>query len=308
MAFSMNTNLGALDAYNALEKTNAQGLKASLRLATRSRINKVSDDVSGFNVGKSLDSKVKLMNSAQNNISAAKNMLGTAESALLLVKDKITAIRQYVADASDPTKDREALAENIKSLGNEIKNIFETTKFNDTQLLVGEIAASTGGASLASIANSFTFQTGADVSDRITLDFASGLASGTGATVSAGAADAVKNAITSFTSMTGTTGADFGVAIASLADGGATSIISKFEKAVDQALGKIGNFVQRLDVKEEYLVSAVSNATSSVQRLFDANMALEQLNATKAQLGGQVATMQLGQLNMQPQQIMSLFQ
>jgi len=41
--------------------------------------------------------------------------------------------------------------------------------------------------------------------------------------------------------------------------------------------------------------------------LFDADMAMEQLNATKAQIGGQVATAMLSQLNSQPQQILSLF-
>lgn len=319
VGFTMGDNLGALKAYNALNKANTQSQEAGLRLATRKRINSVADDVSGFNVGKSLDQKVRLMDAAQKNIGAAKNMLSTGESALLQVKEKITDIRKYIADASDPTKDRKALAENIKSLGQEIENIFKTTKFNNTELLMGTIAAASIGTNtaLSSIANSFTFQTGADITDRINLDFASGLASaGTTASVSGSSyigslqAD-VANAIGSFQFKdiggTAQTISDYGVAIASLADGGSTSIISKLETAVDDALGKIGNFVQRLDVKDEYLTSAISNATASVIRLFDANMALEQLNSTKAQLGGNLATLQLGQLNMQPQNLLSLF-
>ncbi|HEX2963089.1 MAG TPA: flagellar biosynthesis protein FliC, partial [Ignavibacteriales bacterium] len=81
-SFQINTNIGALDAYNALNKANSEGMKAQLRLASRKRINSVADDVSGYNVGKSLDSKVQLMKSAQGNIGSAKNMLSTAESAL----------------------------------------------------------------------------------------------------------------------------------------------------------------------------------------------------------------------------------
>ncbi|MBI3123063.1 MAG: flagellar biosynthesis protein FliC, partial [Ignavibacteriales bacterium] len=38
MAFSVNTNLGALQAYNALAKVNAQTEKAQLRLATTKKI------------------------------------------------------------------------------------------------------------------------------------------------------------------------------------------------------------------------------------------------------------------------------
>jgi len=316
MSFRINSNIGALQAYNALAKTNAAQQNAQLRMATRKRINSVSDDVSGFNVGKSLESKVNVMNSAKSNISSAKNILSTAESALLLVKDKLTQIRNYVADASDATKDRQALAANINSLGSEIKNIFETTKFNDTHLLMGQTAQSSLGSSptSAQYAQSLTFQTGADATDRLTLDFAKDLASagavGTASTSNL-AAD-VANAITSLTASMGSTDAAAAEKITDLASFSGTgadtsSIIGKFEKSVNDALGKIGNFSQRLDVKDEYLTSAITNAQASVSRLFDADMAMEQLNATKAQIGGQVATSMLGQLNFAPQNVLSLF-
>jgi flagellin len=316
MSFRINTNIGALNAYNALSKANNQQMNSQLRMATRKRINSVSDDVSGFNVGKSLDSKVQTMNSAKGNISSAKNILSTAESALLLVRDKLTQIRTYVADASDATKDRQALAANINSLGSEIKNIFETTKFNDTHLLMGATAQSSlsGTPSSADLAKSLSFQTGADATDRITLDFAKDLASAgaVGTASTSNLAGSVANAITSLTASMGSTDAAAAEKITDLASFSGTgadtsSVIGKFEKAVNDALGKIGNYSQRLDVKDEYLTSAITNAQASVSRLFDADMAMEQLNATKAQIGGQVATSMLGQLNFAPQNVLSLF-
>ncbi|MDP4176466.1 MAG: flagellar biosynthesis protein FliC, partial [Bacteroidota bacterium] len=71
MSFQINTNIGALNAYNALAKVNNDTYKAQLRLATQKRINSVSDDTSGFAVGKALDQKVKLMESAQRNVGSA---------------------------------------------------------------------------------------------------------------------------------------------------------------------------------------------------------------------------------------------
>jgi flagellin len=322
MSFRINTNIGALNAYNALAKANSDQQASQLRLASRKRINSVSDDVSGFNVGKALDSKVQLMNSAKGNIGSAKDMLSTAESALLLVKDKLTQIRTYVADASDATKDREALADNIKSLGEEIKNIFATTKFNDTNILMGATALSSmgGGKTVAtatddSRSKGLVFQTGSDVTDRINLDFASGLASSgaaSGGYSTGTVSTAVSNAVSSFTSFAASGSAQdvFAEQIALLASfTGSTdnSKIGSFETQVDKALSKIGNFSQRLDVKDEYLTSAITNAQSTVSRLFDADMAMEQLNATKAQIGGQVATSMLGQLNFAPQNVLSLF-
>lgn len=338
MSFQIDTNIGALGAYNALKKANADTLLAQTRIATRKRINQVSDDVSGFNVGKSLETKVQLMQAAKSNIASAKNMLSTAESALTLIKDKITQIRGYIADASDPTKDREAIANNIKSLGEEIKNILETTKFNDTKLLAGTTAATKiddmANASISTIAKSFTFQTGADVSDRINLDFASAIAStlatGTAADASktaggGGVSADVANAISSLTHILNTgsthsgaaiddsTGVDFATAIASLSSAGpgteySKSILGKFENLIDEALGKIGNFTQRLDVKDDYLDTAILNAQASVSRLFDADMAMEQLNATKSQIGSSVATQMLSTLNFAPQNVLGLFQ
>ena len=67
-SFRINTNVGALQAYDALSKLNARAQTAQLRLATQKRINHVADDTSGFNVGKSLDSKIRVMESAQRNV------------------------------------------------------------------------------------------------------------------------------------------------------------------------------------------------------------------------------------------------
>ncbi len=137
MSFQINTNLDALKAYNALANVNSQTSKAQLRLASQKRINSVSDDTSGYRVGKELEGKVALMKAAQGNIGSAKNIMATAESALSNINDLLTQIRGKVLDASDPTKNLGALASDINALGDEIKSIFENTKFNDTTLLSG---------------------------------------------------------------------------------------------------------------------------------------------------------------------------
>lgn len=268
MSFKINTNLGALDAYNALAKINAQTTKAQLRLASQKRINSVADDTSGYRVGKDLEGKIAVMKAAQGNVGAAKNILSTAESALGNINDLLIQIKGKVADAHDPSKNLTSLANDINALGDEISSIFTGTKFNDTALL--------SGSSIPASSN-FVFKTGE--SETTTVNF------GTLNTLS----------------------------LASVTGSGATSAnivsidVSTIETAVKNALGKIGNYVQRLDTKESYLTTAMANATASISRLFDADMALEQLNATKGQIGGQIATSMLSQLNAAPQNILSLF-
>lgn len=266
MAFQINTNVDALNAYNALAKVNAQATKASLRLATQKRINSVGDDTSGYRVGKELEAKVSIMKAAQGNVGSAKNMLATAESALSSINDLLIQVKAKVTDANDPTKNLAALAADVAAIGNEISAIFTNTKFNDTALL--------SGTSLPSGSN-FSFKTG--VSDSTTVNFGT------------------LNNVT-LTSLTGATSSTV-----------ATIDVDATITKIGDALGKVGNFQQRLDVKDAYLTSAITNATASVSRLFDADMAMEQLNSTKAQIGGQVATAMLSQLNSAPQQILSLF-
>ncbi len=296
-AFRINTNIGALKAYNALRTVTSNAAKAQLKLSTQRRINSVSDDTSGFAVGKSLDQKIQLMKAAQNNIGSAKDMLSTAETQLVSVKDIVTSIRSKIADATNAAADSDKISSDIKSLAKEMANIFNTTKFNNTKLLISTSAMTSG--------TTFSFQTGADSTDKLNVDYmeaSGGTLSGTFTVTSSdftlsGVSKSVNDAITQLVSV-GTT---------SSAIGSLSSYLSTFENAVDGSLSKIGNYAQRLDVKDNFLTSAIANSQSSYSRLFDADMALEQLNATKGQISGRVATSMLAQANLAPRNILSLF-
>lgn len=274
--FQIATNIGALKAYNALAKLNSQAEKAQLRLATQKRINSVADDTSGFNIGKALESKVSLMKSAQKNVGSAKDMLATAEGQLVAIRDMITNIKSKIADAGNASADLNALQLDIKAITAEITSGITNTKFNDSVLL--GTAAATG----------FTFQTGAASADTLAIDYADNIASTFGA--SSGQIDALTSSAAR---------ADFTALETNL---------NAFEATITDSLGKVGNYMQRLDAKDDFLTVAIANSEASVSRLFDADMAMEQLNATKASIGGQAATAMLSQLNAAPQQILQLFQ
>ncbi len=275
MGFQINTNVDALNAYNALAKVNAQTAKAQLRLATGKRINSVADDTSGYNVGKSLQTKAEVMKAAQSNIGSAQNLLSTAEAGLQQINDIATKIKAKLVDNADPSKDHVALGNDINALATEIKSILDNTKFNDTALL-------------NTSSNSFDFQTGVDATnEKITLNFASSLTS-----------------VSSFTSSFVTVSDD---AATKTQIAGKATDVDNLIKNVSSALGKIGNSMQRLEAKNEYLTSAIANATASVSRLFDADMAMEQLNATKGSILSQAATAMVSQLNSAPQGVLQLF-
>ncbi|MFA6599171.1 MAG: flagellin [Ignavibacteriaceae bacterium] len=274
MSFSINSNLGAAAAYNSLAKVTAQTQSAQLRLASSKKINSVSDDTSGYQVGKALQGKVSIMKGAQGNISSAKNLLATAEAALSSINDLVIQIKGKVADASDPTKNKTSLAADITALGAEIKSIFDNTKFNETALLSG-----TSGTT------SFEFKTGDATGDKIAIDLHNFNAATLGSITASAAADLLT------------------VSTATILSGQVDDLSS----SIQDALGSIGNYGQRLDVKDEYLTNAISNANASISRIFDTDMALEQMDSTKSQVGGQIGVSMLAQMNQTPSQVMGLF-
>lgn len=284
MGFRINTNVDALNAYYALDKVNKETTKSQLRLASGKRINNVADDTSGFNIGKSLEGRLAVMKGALNNVSAAKDLLNTAEGSLLAANDLLIKIQGKLSDATNPTASRSDLAKDINALANEINSTLTNTKFNNTKLLSGTGDTETG----------FVFQVGADFTDKLTLNFAAGLTTGTSSTAFAASLNQMVSAaegnLTNSNNLT------------SLTDHLAT-----LQNAIKDALGLVGNFTQRLDIKEQTLNISVANAQSSYSRIFDADMAMEQLNATRGTIIGQAATAMVAQLNSAPQQVLSLF-
>jgi flagellin len=269
MAFSINGNAAATQAYNSLLATTTKTQKSQEELASGNSVSNPADNTSAYRVSSELNTQINLMQSAQTNVSEAQNLLSTGQSALSSVNDLLTQIKGTISSATDPTADLSSLANDINSLGNEISAIFSNTNFNSTALLSGATLPRSGN---------FVFQTGPTETTTInfgnlaTLNLAS--ISGTGATA-----------------------------------GNITSIdVTSLQTAVQNALGSIGDYEQRMSVKSDYLTSAISNAQSTVASLTGANVAQDQMKSTQGQIAEQISTTMLSQLNSAPNQLLRLFQ
>ena len=76
---------------------------------------------------------------------------------------------------------------------------------------------------------------------------------------------------------------------------------------VSSRLQTVGTVVSRMNFREETLTVAKVNNEAAFSRIMNADMAYEQLEATKYQILQQTATAMLGQANMSPQNVLSLF-
>jgi flagellin len=86
------------------------------------------------------------------------------------------------------------------------------------------------------------------------------------------------------------------------------SIIDAAMVSVNSQLSKIGSLTGSLTFKEDQISSSQINVEASYNRIMNANMAEEQVNASKLLILQQTSTAMLAQANAAPQFLLSLFQ
>lgn len=103
---------------------------------------------------------------------------------------------------------------------------------------------------------------------------------------------------------------DNSTALTALKLGDATSLttsITTFQSNLRTAITYIGNQSQVLDSREEFITAAIANNDAAIGSIFDADALGEQMDASKGQIGTQLATSMMGQMNAAPQQLLQLF-
>ncbi|MDA8219788.1 MAG: flagellin [Dehalococcoidales bacterium] len=276
----INTNIGALNALNSLKSVQTKLGVSQLRLATGKQINSAADDPAGLTIATKFQYRASGLGQALSNIGDAKNMMAVAEGGLQKINDILIKMRDKATQAASDTlgsDERTAIKNQLAQFSDEIDAIVDSTKWNGNKLLDGLASFSS---------NQVIFQTGADneSASQITLS-------------SSNFGDCSTDQL-GINSLDVTSAASAGAAMDSLG-----SAI----KDVSTKLQTVGALVSRLDFREETVTVAKVNTEAAYSRIMDADMANEQLNATKYQILQQTATAMLAQANQTPQGILSLF-
>jgi flagellin len=263
-------NIGAANALNSLNYINKQLSVHQTRLATGKRINGAADDPAGLTIATKMNSRSESLKTALSNIGDAKNMLAVAESGLSKVNDILTQMRsKAMTGASDTmgTDERAAIATQLVAYKSQIDTIFTQTQWNGNKL-IDPTANFTGKQVL----------TGADSSDMTDIDITvTALTIATATLTTAG----------DFTTFMDAADADM--------------------KNVNASLADLGGLIGSLTFKEDQVSSQQINVEAAYNRIMNANMAEEQVNASKYTILQQTATAMLAQANTAPQFLLSLF-
>lgn len=309
---TINTNTQSLFAQRALGRNTFDMQKSIEKLSTGFRINRAGDDAAGLSIAQGLVSEIRGTQQAQRNIGDGISAIQTAEGALSVIQDNLQRIRELVVQGLSGTNgsdEADAIQREINERVNTIDEIAQATKFNGVTLLYDNNAATAN----------ITLQTGANDGETTQLVLRRAVTANTGIEIditqlrtgtTADAGSLVEGTASGFVLHgihLGVTG--MGVNSAGGVTSNNTATVSDIDQVVDNVsrmrsyLGAMQNSIQS---KAEYLAVASENATSSLSRIQDVDVAQESSMLVRNQILQQTAGAMLAQANQTPQIALSL--
>lgn len=270
----INHNLNAMNAHRNMGINIGNSAKSMEKLSSGLRINRAGDDAAGLSISEKMRAQIRGLNQASRNAQDGISLIQTAEGALNETHSILQRMRELGVQAANDTNvtvDREAIADELKSLKTEIDRIAKTTQFNEKSLLNGSLAAS--GANL---------QIGANSSNDLKLEI----------NISAMDSSSLGVSGLSVTSHTSSR----------------TSIdsINEAIKKVSTQRSKLGAYQNRLEHTISNLDNASENLQAAESRVRDVDMAKEMMSFSKNNILQQAAQAMLAQANQAPQGVLQL--
>jgi flagellin len=277
MSYRVNTNIEALNAQRNLMMTALAFSKSAEKLSSGLRINRAGDDAAGLSISEKLRAQIRGLNQAVRNAQDGISLIQTAEGALNEVHSILQRMRELAVQAANDTltrEDREAIAQELVSLRNELDRIAQQTQFNGQNLLDGSFAAK-------------LFHIGANQNQTIMITI-----NNVNSTVIGGN---LSNLVDTFNTTPNQVNAE--------------ALITGVDQAIKDVSGVrsgLGAVQNRLEHTIANLSVASENLTAAESRIRDTDMAAEMVNFTRLQILQQAGIAVLAQANVNPQVVLKL--
>jgi flagellin len=279
----IRTNIGAMNAANALNNVNRDLGIHQLRLATGKRLNSVGEGPAEYSIAKELEGTAARWNRALKNVQDTSNLFSTAETGAVAIKDTLVQMSSLCEQAASDllsADDRANVLLELKGLAREIDQTVEQTQYRGLHLLKGSYSANrsvwVGPTSDAGTSKlSFTVH---GLASGLTFKQLTGVASITSMTVST---------ITAASSLL-------------------ASLITAVAKVDKSAVNIIGTYEERLTIKEARIAEHETDVWATYSRIMNADEAEEQLAITKFTILQQAAVAGLAQANTAPSFVLGL--
>jgi flagellin len=273
---SINTNINALTASNALSRNGRAQQVTMQQLSTGKRINRASDDAAGLAIRETMTAQINGLNNAIKNANDGISMLQTADGALSQTSSLLQRMRELAVLAVNDTyssAQKTAMSTEYVALSAQIDQIAANTQFNGIKVLNGD-----GG--LTGTTSQYTFQVGANTAQTMSVIIA-------------------PQSLSTYV-LSGTTIATAATATAQIA------LIDTAIGILNTQRSTIGAAVNRLSHALDNLTNVQQNATDSRSKIEDTDYATATSDLARQQIIAQAATAILAQANQQPQYVLSL--
>ena len=283
VALTINTNLASLNSQRVLELSRFQLRQSITRLASGVKIAGASDGVAELALSESIRSDVRALQQGSRNLNDGLALIRTAEAALNDISGTFIRLRELASQAANGTvggTERQTINLEYQNLLAELDRISNSTSFRDTILLDGTLAKSASEHLVLQVGVDSTSENQIDLNNELDLTQVSRAAFNLGDSnvTSQGAAYLALNDLTS-------------------------SIDTLIE-----IRSRAGSTQIRLTSALNNLNSQIENLTGAVSTIRDADIAEELAGLTKNQILVQAGVAMLGQANLIPQAVLTLFE
>lgn len=274
MAFSVNTNAGALSALLNLNKTTAELGVTQTRINTGLEISSAKDNAAIFSIAQQLRADLRGYNAVKQSLDRSISTTDIALAAAGAISDLMIEMKEKsvaAADAGLDNNSRLALAEDFNALRDQVSIIINNAEFNGSNLL------DAGTDAIVAITNPNATQTISIAHQNLTL----------------GGGNITITAAQSITTQT-------------LAAAAVTAVIDSLNK-INSALTKLGAGGKTLESQRVFADRISGTIEIGIGNLVDADMAKESANLQSLQVKQQLGIQALSIANQAPQSILSLF-
>lgn len=297
MAFSVNTNRGAMVALQSLNTTNKGLDQVQKRVSTGMNVSSTKDDSATYVTAQALRGRVSDLKAVNSSLSNAKSVVDVAVSGVEQISDVVNQMKTIAKQASDTTISATQLAsydKDFKGLRDQISTIVNASEFNGTNLLKTNDGAGGSVAAMQSLTN--TGAAGAYAPDKLSIDnMKMSLAT---------AADTTNATITTATTLDSAANA---AKIVAALDKYLSDDSDSTKPSLNTKLSQLGTASRNIDSALAFSSKLNDTLESGIGNLVDADMAKESAKMQALQTKQQLGVQALSMANQGPSMIGQLF-
>ncbi|WP_294330214.1 flagellin [uncultured Sphingomonas sp.] len=283
MAFSVNTNVGAMAALQSLSQTQKDLSTTQSRINTGLAVSSTKDDSATYTIAQGLRSDLGGLKSVSSSLSRAKSVTDVAVAGAEQISDIVNQMKAkayQAADAGQTTDSRTQLNNDFTALRDQITTIVNSANFNGTNLL------KSGGGTVTALQSLQDSNTATTAWNPDSLSVANQ------------ALDLGGSNITIASTATISTQASAQAMI---------DTITTTQSNLTAVLGKLGAASRKIDAQQAFTSKLSDVIDSGIGNLVDADLAKESAKLQALQVKQQLGVQALSIANQAPQTITSLF-